>query len=69
MTIKISVTLGLVMWEVVYRIQRSVSIGPSYQPPYWDLVGVDPSLDEMRKVNIDQSEMNILLIIIAGGVP
>lgn len=44
------------MWEVVYRIQRSVSIGPSYQPPYWDLVGVDPSLDEMRKVNIDQSE-------------
>ena len=42
--------LGLVMWEVVYRIQRSPSIGPSYQPPYWDLVGVDPSLDEMRKV-------------------
>ena len=23
---------------------------PPYQPPYWDLVGVDPSIDEMRKV-------------------
>jgi len=23
---------------------------PPAQPPYWDLVGVDPSLDEMRKV-------------------
>ena len=22
----------------------------SSQPPYWDVVGVDPSLDEMRKV-------------------
>ncbi len=21
-----------------------------YQPPYWDMVGIDPSLDEMRKV-------------------
>ena len=38
------------MWEVVYRIQVTPSISPAYQPPYWDLVGVDPSLDEMRKV-------------------
>merc|ERR1719282_1354530 len=42
--------LGLVMWEVVYRIQISPSISPAYQPPYWDVVGIDPSLDEMRKV-------------------
>ena len=38
------------MWEVVYRIQTSPSISPAYQPPYWDLVNLDPSLDEMRKV-------------------
>ena len=43
-------TPGLVMWEVVYRIQTSPSISPAYQPPYWDLVNLDPSLDEMRKV-------------------
>ena len=41
---------GLVMWEVVYRIQTTPSISPAYQPPYWDLVNLDPSLDEMRKV-------------------
>lgn len=39
--------LGLVFWEVAYRVE-STSLG--YQPPYWDLVGVDPSLDQMRKV-------------------
>jgi len=28
-----------------------------YQPPYWDMVGIDPSLDEMRKVGcVHQSE-------------
>ena len=42
--------VGLVMWEVVYRIQTSPIISPAYQPPYWDLVNIDPSLDEMRKV-------------------
>merc|ERR1719411_2078164 len=42
--------LGLVLWEVSWRIQMTSSISPAYQPPYWDLVGVDPSLDEMRKV-------------------
>ena len=45
-----SLFAGLVMWEVVYRIQTSPSICPAYQPPYWDLVNIDPSLDEMRKV-------------------
>ena len=54
--------LGLVFWEVAYRVE-STSLGYQVssheyvgeircdvQPPYWDLVGVDPSLDQMRKV-------------------
>ena len=42
--------LGLVIWEVTSRVSTPLTPCPPAQPPYWDLVGVDPSLDEMRKV-------------------
>jgi len=42
--------LGLVYWEVASRVKTSTNSSDTYQPPYWDLVGVDPSIDEMRKV-------------------
>jgi len=42
--------LGLVFWEVAYRIKNESELCPQYQPPYWDMVGIDPSLDQMRKV-------------------
>jgi len=42
--------LGLVMWEVASRVASPSLPCPPAQPPYWDLVGIDPSLDEMRKV-------------------
>jgi len=42
--------LGLVFWEVANRISSPHGPGSPAQPPYWDLVGIDPSLDEMRKV-------------------
>ena len=42
--------LGLVIWEVASRTCTPFTPCPPAQPPYWDLVGVDPSLDEMRKV-------------------
>lgn len=42
--------LGLVYWEVASRVQTQNPHSETYQPPYWDLVGVDPSIDEMRKV-------------------
>lgn len=42
--------LGLVLWEVACRISTPGYPCPPAQPPYWDLVGVDPSLDEMKKV-------------------
>ncbi|XP_023332900.1 TGF-beta receptor type-1 [Eurytemora carolleeae] len=49
--------LGLVFWEILNRVERGQG-APSYQeegvsgyqPPYWDMVGIDPSIDEMRKV-------------------
>jgi len=41
--------LGLVFWEVINRIEMGDRTNP-YQPPYWDTVGIDPSVDEMRKV-------------------
>ena len=43
--------LGLVIWEVASRVSTPFTPCPPSQPPYWDIVGVDPSLDEMRKVN------------------
>ena len=42
--------LGLVIWEVASRVVTPMTPCPPAQPPYWDLVGIDPSLDEMRKV-------------------
>ena len=30
--------LGLVFWEVAYRIRHTSSASPQYQPPYWDMV-------------------------------
>ena len=42
--------MGLVIWEVASRVSTPLNTCPPSQPPYWDLVGVDPSLDEMRKV-------------------
>ena len=30
-----SFVVGLVLWEVSYRIQLTTSISPAYQPPYW----------------------------------
>ena len=44
--------MGLVIWEVASRVSTPLNTCPPSQPPYWDLVGVDPSLDEMRKVLI-----------------
>jgi len=32
--------LGLVFWEVAYRIRSKSRPSPQYQPPYWDMVGV-----------------------------
>jgi hypothetical protein len=45
--------LGLVFWEIVNRVEKRGEKEEEeriYQPPYWDMVGIDPSLDEMRKV-------------------
>jgi hypothetical protein len=46
--------LGLVFWEIVNRVEKKGEKEEEeeriYQPPYWDMVGIDPSLDEMRKV-------------------
>jgi hypothetical protein len=46
--------LGLVFWEIVNRVKKRGEKEEEeeriYQPPYWDMVGIDPSLDEMRKV-------------------
>jgi hypothetical protein len=46
--------LGLVFWEIVNRVEKRREKEEEeeriYQPPYWDMVGIDPSLDEMRKV-------------------
>lgn len=42
--------MGLVIWEVASRVGTATHPCPPAQPPYWDVVGVDPSLDEMRKV-------------------
>ena len=48
--------LGLVFWEILNRVERGQGspaweVGISgYQPPYWDMVGIDPSLEEMKKV-------------------
>ena len=33
--ITLSFVVGLVLWEVTYRIQLTASISPAYQPPYW----------------------------------
>ena len=30
--------LGLVFWEVAYRIKNESELCPQYQPPYWDMV-------------------------------
>ena len=30
--------LGLVFWEVAYRIRNTANTSPQYQPPYWDVV-------------------------------
>ena len=30
-----TVVVGLVLWEVTYRIQLTASISPAYKPPYW----------------------------------
>ena len=30
--------LGLVFWEVAYRIRNTSHTPPQYQPPYWDVV-------------------------------
>eukprot|EP00096_Caligus_rogercresseyi_P012349 TRINITY_DN513_c0_g1_i3.p1 TRINITY_DN513_c0_g1~~TRINITY_DN513_c0_g1_i3.p1 ORF type:complete len:549 (-),score=173.51 TRINITY_DN513_c0_g1_i3:880-2526(-) len=43
--------LGLVLWEIVYRARGfSGSICTEYEPPYFDHVGQDPSLEEMKRV-------------------
>ena len=42
--------LGLVLWEVLSRVAVPGQPCPPAQSPYWDLVGLDPSLDQMRKV-------------------
>lgn len=42
--------LGLVFWEIVNRVSSSEEEEVTYQPPYWDMVGIDPSIEEMRKV-------------------
>ncbi|XP_040568215.1 TGF-beta receptor type-1 [Lepeophtheirus salmonis] len=43
--------LGLVLWEIVYRARGFTgSICTEYKPPYFDYVGQDPSLEEMKKV-------------------
>jgi hypothetical protein len=44
-----------VFWEIVNRIEKGGEEKEegeleSYQPPYWDMVGIDPSIEEMRKV-------------------
>ena len=38
-------------WEIVNRVERGEEEEASYQPPYWDMVGIDPSIEEMRKVS------------------
>ena len=30
--------LGLVFWEITYRVQTNQESCPQYQPPYWDMV-------------------------------
>ncbi|XP_078493671.1 transforming growth factor beta receptor [Ciona intestinalis] len=42
-------SFGLVLWEVARRC-ISGGIVETYQPPFYDAVGYDPSFDEMRKV-------------------
>lgn len=45
--------LGLVYWEVASRTRVEAFPTPSYQPPYSNLVGVDPSIEIMKKVVCD----------------
>jgi len=52
--------LGLVFWEILNRIGTVKNAEGVYQPPYWDSVGIDPSIEEMRKVVcIDQLRPDI----------
>jgi len=60
--------LGLVFWEILHRVNRGGEAEvTAYQPPYWDQVGIDPSIDEMRKVVcIDQSRPELPDILRSG---
>jgi bone morphogenetic protein receptor type-1B len=40
-------SMGLVLWEVVSRLGPDA---PQHSPPYWDIVGDDPAVEDMAKV-------------------
>jgi len=41
---------GLVLWEMCRRTVNGEEKCEEYQPPFYDVVGSDPSFEEMKKV-------------------
>lgn len=46
--------LGLVFWEIARRVETGSGQIEEYQLPYYDKVPNDPSIEEMKKVVVDQ---------------
>ncbi|XP_072115878.1 TGF-beta receptor type-1 [Mobula birostris] len=47
--------LGLILWEIANRCSAGDACN-EYQMPYYDLVPLDPSIEDMRKVVCEQSQ-------------
>ncbi|XP_072900623.1 TGF-beta receptor type-1-like [Hemitrygon akajei] len=47
--------LGLILWEITNRCSAGGAC-KEYQMPYYDLVPLDPSIEDMRKVVCEQSQ-------------
>lgn len=43
-------SFGLVLWEVSQRCMSNTGIAEDYRPPFYHVVGIDPSFDDMRKI-------------------
>lgn len=51
---------GLVIWEVARRCVVG-GIAEEYKPPFYDVVGHDPSFEEMRKIVCDDEHRPVIL--------
>lgn len=47
-------SLGLVFWEIGRRTDIGKGLFDEYQQPYYEWVGDDPSMDEVRQVVVDK---------------